>query len=104
VLGIGAVAMAAFAGQVWRRLSPHVSGSLRAPVVAYLIVISAMVAMAAGTTAAEPGLGILAGAAAFAVSDLAVARERFVAPGVGNRLWGLPLYYLAQALFALCAS
>jgi hypothetical protein len=33
-------------------------------------------------------------------SDVAVARDRFVAPSVGNRLWGLPLYFVAQLLLA----
>lgn len=36
----------------------------------------------------------------FWCSDLAVARDRFIAPGFVNRLWGLPLYYAAQVAFA----
>ena len=40
-------------------------------------------------------------AVAFYLSDVSVARDRFVAPGFGNRIWGLPLYYAAQLLFAL---
>ena len=43
----------------------------------------------------------LVAALLFYLSDLAVARERFVAPGRTNRLWGLPTYYVAQILFAL---
>lgn len=39
-------------------------------------------------------------AAAFFVSDLAVARNKFVSPGIVNRLWGLPLYYAANLAFA----
>jgi hypothetical protein len=35
---------------------------------------------------------------------MAVARNRFVAPGVVNRMWGLPLYYLAQVLLASTAG
>jgi hypothetical protein len=38
---------------------------------------------------------------AFYLSDLAVARDRFVARAFVNRLWGLPLYYAAQILFAV---
>jgi uncharacterized membrane protein YhhN len=72
---------------------------MRAPVVAYLVVISAMVALAAGSAAlGRPRL--LVGAVAFFVSDLSVARDRFVVPGFANRLWGLPLYYGAQLVFA----
>lgn len=37
---------------------------------------------------------------AFFVSDLAVARDRFVEPGFVNRFVGLPLYYGAQIVFA----
>ena len=40
----------------------------------------------------------------FYLSDLAVARDRFVSPGFANALWGLPLYYVAQLLFAYSAS
>jgi len=40
------------------------------------------------------------GAVLFFLSDLLVARDRFVAPGFGNRLLGLPLYYAAQLLLA----
>jgi hypothetical protein len=43
---------------------------------------------------------VLIGAVAFYVSDLAVARQRFVRQQVLNRLWGLPLYYGAQLLLA----
>ena len=37
---------------------------------------------------------------AFYLSDLGVARQRFVSPGLINRFVGLPLYYGAQLLFA----
>ena len=37
----------------------------------------------------------------FAISDLAVARERFVAQTIRNKVWGLPFYYGAQVLIAL---
>ena len=40
------------------------------------------------------------GAVAFFLSDLAVARDRFVAKGWVNRVWGLPLYYFGQVLLA----
>jgi hypothetical protein len=45
--------------------------------------------------------GVMTAAVAFYISDVSVARDRFVAPGFGNRIWGLPLYYAAQLLFAL---
>ena len=89
------------AGGVWRWLAPHLDDVMRRPVAGYVVVISAMVAVAVGTTAHDLDLRILIGAVAFFVSDLAVARNRFVAAGFVNRAWGLPLYYLAQVLLAL---
>jgi uncharacterized membrane protein YhhN len=50
---------------------------------------------------AAAGPQLLIGAVMFAVSDIFVARDRFVSPSVANRLWGLPLYYAAQLIFAL---
>lgn len=83
-----------------RWLGPHVSGSMRLPVRAYVLVISAMVACAAATVWAAGNPIVLLGAAAFFASDLAVARERFVVHTFTNELWGLPLYYAAQLLLA----
>ena len=40
-------------------------------------------------------------AAGFALSDVSVARDRFGRESFLNRLWGLPLYYGAQCLFAV---
>lgn len=77
--------------------------SLRLPARAYLVVISLMVALAAGTMH-RFGFLVLLGAIAFYFSDLAVARQRFVSPGFVNRLWGLPLYYFAQVLFAFSVA
>jgi uncharacterized membrane protein YhhN len=92
---VGAVAIA-----VDRWLLPHVPVSLRLPVRLYTAVISVMVALAAGSLAAgESALGF-AGAFTFFLSDLSVARDRFVRPGFLNKLWGLPVYYTAQLLLA----
>lgn len=87
-------------GVVWRRLSPSVPSAMRAPVAGYVLVISAMVVTAAGASGAAGGTLGLVGALMFYGSDLAVARDRFVAPGFVNRAWGLPLYYVAQLFLA----
>ncbi len=79
------------------------SNSLRGPARAYLLVISVMVALAAGTIP-RSGLLLIFGAIAFYLSDLAVARQRFVGPSLINKLVGLPLYYLAQVTFALSVA
>jgi uncharacterized membrane protein YhhN len=87
---------------IWRWLAPH-TGSLKGAVAAYVVVISAMVTMAVGSAALEqsPGrMGLLFAAIVFFLSDLCVARDRFVAPGPNNRVVGLPLYFGAQLVFA----
>jgi uncharacterized membrane protein YhhN len=40
------------------------------------------------------------GAFLFYLSDLAVARERFLVASFWNKVWGLPLYFLGQYLIA----
>lgn len=93
---------------VWRWLAPHLSPrpgprggpgvgpGMRGAVVAYIAVISLMVAFAVGTFALRPSAVPLIGATMFWVSDLTVARQRFVRPSFWNRAVGLPLYYAAQ--------
>lgn len=99
-LMLAAVVMVVVAIIVLRWLWPHLPHNLRPAVVAYLVAISLMVVLASGTMAIiGPQLAI--GAVLFAVSDIFVARERFVSSSVVNRLWGLPLYYGAQLIFAL---
>ena len=86
---------------VMRWLRPSVPDALLLPVRAYVIVISAMLLCAVGAVARGGDASILLGAALFYVSDLAVARDRFIAPGFANAAWGLPLYYGAQLVLAL---
>ena len=99
-LAIVAMAISVFAIFVVRWLWPHLPGNLRLPVVAYLGAISLMVVLAGGTVTFVGPL-LLTGAILFAISDVFVARERFVSSSVTNKLCGLPLYYAAQLLFAL---
>ena len=74
------------------------------PVIAYMGVITLMVSAAWATHQYESSWVLVFAAISFFVSDLSVARDRFIQPGVVNRVWGLPLYFLAQILFALQAS
>jgi uncharacterized membrane protein YhhN len=80
-------------------------GSMRAPVVAYMLTITVMVVAALGVRRAGyvHGDALLAGALLFYVSDLSVARDRFVAREFVNRAWGLPAYYAGQVLMAWAA-
>ncbi len=84
-----------------RWLRPHVSPDMKLAVNVYMGIISAMVVAAAGASRADPM--ILVGALLFYVSDLTVARDRFVAPGFANGLVGLPLYYAGQLALAATA-
>ena len=80
-------------------------GKLRYAVIAYVVTITAMVDGAIAVYAAHPGHGLLlAGALLFYLSDLSVARDRFVHESFVNRAWGLPAYYAGQVLMALSAG
>ncbi len=80
-------------------LSPGVPSRLRLPVAAYVLTILTMVAVAVGRGLGDSP-GLLVAAVLFAVSDLFVARNRFVQNDWKNRAIGLPLYYTAQMMFA----
>ena len=89
---------------VYRWLEPHL-GPMKGPVIAYVLVISLMLAAAAtfGLAGRHTGPGSVmafSGALAFYLSDLFVARDRFVNTGIRNRYAGLPLYYAGQFLLA----
>ena len=84
---------------VFRWLRPNL-GKMKAPVLAYVVVITLMVTFAAGTFGLPGGAVRVLGAVAFYLSDLGVARDRFVSAGFINRLVGLPLYYGGQLLLA----
>jgi len=101
---LAALALIPVALVALRWLGPHVPRSMQLPVRAYVTVISAMVACATGTVVAATAPAILLGALMFFVSDLAVARDRFVAKGPWNKVWGLPLYYGAQLVLASTTS
>lgn len=100
---IAAAAVAMVGVFVWRWLSPHV-GDMRAPVIAYVVVISAMVVAAFGAFGAGGTWLIPLGGVLFFISDLFVARNQFVSAGIVNRVWGLPIYYTAQTLLALTVT
>lgn len=93
------LALVPLAVVIARWVLPRVPRVRVAPVVAYVVVITVMVALAAGTR--DPQL--VAAAALFYANDVLVARDRFVEKAFANRAAGLPMYYAAQALFALSA-
>lgn len=85
---------------IYRWLSPHVEQELFAPVVAYMAIITLMVALAAATWGRPAAFFIVIGAVLFYISDLFVARSKFVESGMINGLIGLPVYYGAQLILA----
>ncbi len=92
-----------FLAWIW----PHL-GEMRAPVIAYMTVISVMV-WSAWAVFFTPGLPLTArllvavGATSFYFSDMFTARNVFVKFSFGNRAMGLLLYYVGQFLLAFSA-
>ena len=90
--------------RVYCWLRPNL-GPMKVPVTAYILVISVMLcgaASVAGDSSLKSGgkAMVMAGALLFYISDLFVARQRFVKTNFFNRLMGLPLYYAGQFLLA----
>jgi uncharacterized membrane protein YhhN len=75
------------------------------PVIFYIAVITSMV-IAAGSVLLDTELSrnarfmVFSGALLFYLSDIFVARNRFLGKAFINRLLGLPLYYTGQFLLA----
>lgn len=77
----------------------------KGPVIGYMVVITVMVCAASSLLgAADFSLSgrvmAFAGAVAFYLSDVFVARDRFMKNEFVNRLVGLPMYYAGQFLIA----
>lgn len=92
-----ALAVAAVAPTLVRAAPPD----LKVAVGAYIAVISTMIVTAFGASAHVGVPAVWVGAGLFYVSDLFVARERFMTPGFANQGVGLPLYYGGQIVLAL---
>ncbi len=89
---------------IFFRLKPHLNDMI-IPVLVYIVVITIMVC-GAFSILLEPELAFtgrmlaFCGALCFYISDLFVARDRFVKKGLINRILGLPLYFGGQFLLA----
>jgi uncharacterized membrane protein YhhN len=102
---IAVPAAAVTATIIYLRLLPYL-GSMKIPVLAYICVISLMLiaaitAGAGGALSHKASLLIVLGAFLFYLSDIFVAKNRFIGKRFINRLIGLPLYYGGQFLLAL---
>jgi uncharacterized membrane protein YhhN len=85
---------------VGRWLYPHL-GKYRIPVLLYMLMVTIMVSLAAGSFLTRGHLFVILGAGLFYCSDLFVGRRQFLDPGKINQVIGLPLYYIGQILLAL---
>lgn len=81
-------------------LRNHLQGIFKFAVPAYLLAIGLMLVFAWCNQSLQAYWWIVTGATLFALSDLFVARNRFVQPEIINRIIGLPVYYIAQLILA----
>ena len=81
-------------------LLPHAEKEMKLPVLGYMAAIVVMVILAFATHHHLPNAAIPVAACLFLVSDLFVARDRFVKKEAWNRIIGTPLYFGAQMIFA----
>lgn len=97
------VALCAPALVVWNYLRRRIELRMKTAVFNYIAVITLMVALAIGAAFRdEPPTWLIPIAAfTFYLSDLTVARQRFVVKRLWHRIIGLPLYYAAQFMFVM---
>jgi uncharacterized membrane protein YhhN len=103
-LSLGHLFVVAISFGVFWWLRPHL-GSMLVPVCLYIVVISVMIAAAwvaflNPEPAPKGAWALFLGAVCFYISDIFVARDKFVKSQYLNRLLGLPLYYGGQFLIA----
>lgn len=101
---IAAVPMGILGLLVLKWLGPHLDGLMKKAVPAYILAITIMVVLAIGCAIQHNAPWVAIGAIGFMLSDLAVARERFVASGFINKIWGTPLYFGAQVIIAMTTA
>lgn len=96
---LGALIMAAVTFLYWRYISARLAPEFKLQVGAYTAVINVMVLAAFGAST-PGGWTVPIAALMFALSDMMVGRDRFVASAPVNFLIITPLYFGAQLLFA----
>ena len=99
------IAIVVFGGAgIFAWLKPHLPKDMRIAVPIYVFIILLMVINALGLPMRGPLRLAMIGAVMFAMSDVFVARDRFVTPTPLNALAITPLYFGAQALIALSTT
>ena len=101
LLSLSALACVSLLVFSWLWLRNHLDGDFKLYVPIYLLAISTMVALALATSMSSGNWILFLAAASFAISDLFVARQRFIKESFSNAFFGLPLYFLGQVFFAL---
>lgn len=89
---------------IYLRLKPHL-GSMNLPVLLYIALIVVMLSGAWSVfvdseLTMSGRIMVIGGALLFYISDLFVARDRFIKKEFLNRFIGLPLYYAGQFILA----
>lgn len=85
---------------IFKSMKPHLASDMKWPVVIYTIIISVMLFFSLAKIM-SPFWSVSLAALMFAISDVFVARDRFIRPDPKNAIMITPLYFGAQALFAL---
>jgi len=101
ISALGAGVALLIGGQILSWLKPHVPRELWRPSLLYMVVISVMVGACLELAMLRSSWLIAGAALSFWLSDLSVARDRFLDEGIKTRLWGIPLYFIAQLMFGL---
>lgn len=100
-LGISLAILSVAALVLLRWLWKYLTIFYKVAVPVYLAAITIMTSLAIAASAASMSPLLAIGAITFAASDISVARNRFVERKIANKVWGIPLYYIAQLLFAM---
>lgn len=99
LISLGTFSVISFCIFYW--LYPYVPESDQPFVFAYIIIITVMIVIALGTKTSAVKKIIAIGAVSFYVSDIFVARRKFVDPSHFNAFIYLPLYYASCIVFAI---
>jgi len=99
-LAIAAVASGTSAALVWRWARAHLPDRLRPAIAVYMGILALDLAAGVSAGITRPAGMLAAGVLLVALSDIAVLRQRFVAPSLVNKAVGLPVYYAGQLLLA----
>lgn len=100
----GSIIVLCISSGIYFRLKPHL-GAMKTPVLFYCIVITVMLSGAWSVLdnsrlTLSGRLMVFVGAFLFYISDVFVARDRFLKKEFFNRIIGLPLYYTGQFTLA----